>query len=540
MKFKFLLSLLCAGSLIASAQSQGYKDGIEYYKADQFSNARTILERTLGDASTDRSTSFYYLGEIALRENNFAEAKNCFDKGIEANPDNGFNHVGLGALALRQGNAKAAREQFDLAKKSAKKNASLLVAIARAYYNADPVAYSKEYEKYMADAFKADKNNPDIYIMRGDKLLAEGNVGEAAGNYENAIYNNPSSAEAYVKYANAYIHVNPQFAIDKLKELNAAAPNSALAQRELAEKYYENDQWTRAAQQYGEYIKNPNHFPEDEERYVVLLYFGQNYGQSYDLAKSILAKNPESFLMKRMLFLNRASQKNYTEAEVLARDFFATVPPSDTHFSSNDFVTYGDVLTELGNDSIAIIQYEQAVSVNPDKAELLKKLSSAYYNAKEYAKAADAYQRFVDSGEGKTNDLYVLAGRYMTLAASYEPGSAEKAAAVQKALANIDIVLERVPDDYRILQRKARIQLVANDNEPSAEMAETYKKTIELLNANEENLTKHADVYREAYTQLAAFEIANENTAAAKSYYEKMLEMDPTNEQLRQYIEKMK
>ena len=33
MKLKFLFSLLLAGSLTASAQ--GYKDGVEYFKADQ-------------------------------------------------------------------------------------------------------------------------------------------------------------------------------------------------------------------------------------------------------------------------------------------------------------------------------------------------------------------------------------------------------------------------------------------------------------------------------------------------------------------------
>lgn len=33
MKFKALLTLLLAGSMAAAAQSQGYKDGIEYYKA---------------------------------------------------------------------------------------------------------------------------------------------------------------------------------------------------------------------------------------------------------------------------------------------------------------------------------------------------------------------------------------------------------------------------------------------------------------------------------------------------------------------------
>ena len=65
MKFKFLLSLVLGAALSMSAQ--GYKDGIEYYKADQFENAKTILTRTLNDASTNQSEAYFYLGEIALR-----------------------------------------------------------------------------------------------------------------------------------------------------------------------------------------------------------------------------------------------------------------------------------------------------------------------------------------------------------------------------------------------------------------------------------------------------------------------------------------
>lgn len=35
MKIKLFAAMLLAGSLMAGAQSQGYKDGIEYYKAGQ-------------------------------------------------------------------------------------------------------------------------------------------------------------------------------------------------------------------------------------------------------------------------------------------------------------------------------------------------------------------------------------------------------------------------------------------------------------------------------------------------------------------------
>lgn len=64
MKLKFLFSLLLAGSLTASAQ--GYKDGVEYFKADQFANAKTLLERNLGTATSpaDKALAYYYLGAI--------------------------------------------------------------------------------------------------------------------------------------------------------------------------------------------------------------------------------------------------------------------------------------------------------------------------------------------------------------------------------------------------------------------------------------------------------------------------------------------
>ena len=75
MKFKALLTLLLAGSMAAAAQSQGYKDGIEYYKAGQYDNARTILLNTLNQGDTDKAMANYYLGQTELAEGNKAEAR---------------------------------------------------------------------------------------------------------------------------------------------------------------------------------------------------------------------------------------------------------------------------------------------------------------------------------------------------------------------------------------------------------------------------------------------------------------------------------
>ena len=141
MKIKLVLSLFMGAALGMSAQ--GFKDGVEYYRADQPEEAMIILTNTLNDPTTDQSTAYYYLGQIALNGGDQAKAKDYFDKGIAANPDNGWNYVGFGSLALAQGNQSQAKDYFKTAKSKAKKNSDLLTEIARAYFIADPVKYNE-------------------------------------------------------------------------------------------------------------------------------------------------------------------------------------------------------------------------------------------------------------------------------------------------------------------------------------------------------------------------------------------------------------
>ena len=100
MKIKFLLALFMSCALGASAQ--GYLDGIDYYQADQYSNAKTILERTINDADTDKAVAYYYLGQLAIKYQELDKAVEYFNKGIEANPNYAYNYVGLAAVDLKK------------------------------------------------------------------------------------------------------------------------------------------------------------------------------------------------------------------------------------------------------------------------------------------------------------------------------------------------------------------------------------------------------------------------------------------------------
>ncbi len=523
MKIKFLLSLLVASALTAGAQSQGYKDGIEFYKAGQYDNAKTILNRTINEPSTDQSLAYYYLGQVSLAQNDKAAAKTAFEKGVSLNPECGYNYVGLGALDLLAGNTSAAQDNFKKAQGLAKKDAELTTAIARAYYNADPVKYAKEIQKNIEKARKDSKlKEPAIYILEGDMKYDAQDFGGAAAQYEQAITFDPKNPEGYVKYANAYFRVNPKFSIEKLEQLNTELPTSALAQRELAEKYYEANYWNKAADLYGKYIQNPNHFPEDKARYSVLLYYGKKYDESLAVANEILAQDPTNFLMQRLRFLNLADLKNYTAADQAAKDFF-TKNVGKT-FTTNDFTTYADVLQNLGQDSLAVVQYELAVANDPDNADLLNEISTVYTKAKQYPKAADAYALYLSKiEEPSSNDLYAAAGRYLNAAATAGDNAELRAETATKGLEYIGKAIAEAQPNALLYQRKARLHIAGNNNQPNQESVDSYAQMTELLdqdpaNMDPTNKDNKLNMYKEAYQFSYVFygNVAHDKDKAAE------------------------
>lgn len=555
----FIFSVAAVGAMVASAQSQGYQDGIEYFKADQLDNAKEILSRTINNAETDRAEALYYLGAIDLQEGKVADAKAKFAEGAKTDPKNGLNFVGLGQVDLINGDLKAAASNFKAATKAENK-AYIRVAIARAYYDVDRVKFQKEYEKYMSDAMDKDKKDPSIYVMRGDEYrddaVASGTddpeaIGKAAAQYKMAVHFNPNTPEAYVKYSRVFAKANPQYAIEMLNELNTIAPTSAMAQRELAERYYDNNQLTRAAEQYGKYISNPNSFKKDKERYAVLLYFGEKYPESLALAQETLKEDPNSLQMQRLLFLNLDKMGQHADARVAAEKFLATPLPEGVRFTANDYTTYANILHELGEFDAEIIALEKAVAANPEKAELLKDLSSANsqagaraFEAKDvdaansyYVKALEAFAKYIEAGDYSTQDLVDLASRYQNVATTSPEESPERLTAITAAIETIDKVIERVPDNFIPVRNKARMSVVKNNGKPSLESVEIYQKMIELLNADPANLEKRKNTYIEAYNQIAAYYIGEHDLENAKVWYGKRLELEPDNQALRDYIE---
>ena len=539
MKAKFFIATLLLAGASLSAFAQGYKDGIEYYKVDQLDNAKELLERNLNAASTDKSEAYYYLGMIALQNGKLNEAQGYFDKGLAANAGNPYNIVGMGALELRKGgNAKA---QFDAARKLSKKDPKLETAIARAYYDANPTTYVKDIEKCVKNAQKWNMNDPDSHIFLGDQKADQKLWGDAAGLYELAFTSDPNNVEAYVKYANTYFNVNPDMAIERLQELLAKQPNSALVQRQLAEKYYEGNQGRKAAEQYGEYIKNPNHFAQDEVRYVQLLFFGEKYQESYNLATSLINKlqagDEKVFYMRRMQLYNLDMLEKWNEAVEAGKAFFGMSVPAGSTYEVRDYTDYGKALQNAGMTEEAIAAYQKALELNPKNADLMRFMGDTYADANDFTNAANYYQQLYNQNLCSANDIFTLSTYYYGIATATEGAAKDEAIAnSQKYLDEVDA---KVPGNVQIVNQKAKLAKLIEGDKITGKAAPAYRELIQILDAKEDK-SGYDRYYKYAYNYLANYEFTNGDKNLAKVYYRKWLEHDPDNDALRKYIEQMK
>ena len=538
-KFFFASLMLMGASLIANAQ--GYKDGIEYYKVDKLDNAKELLERNLNAPSTDKAEAFYYLGQIALHQGKIAEAAANFEKGIAANAANPYNYVGQAAIALKNGGD--VKTLLEKARKLTKKNAKLEMEIARAFYDANPTTYAKDIEKCIKNARKWNPDDPDSYIFEADTKADKKDWGNAAGIYELAFDKDPNNIEAYVKYANTYFNVNPEMAIERLEELQSKVPNSALVQRELAEKYYADNLGAKAAEQYGKYIKNPNHFAQDEVRYVQLLFFGEKYKESLDLATQLVGKlNPSDskvFYMKRMQLYNLVQLQKWPEAVEAGRSFFANMVPQGSNYEVRDYTDYGQALQTAGYPAEAIAAYEKAIELNPNNVDLIRFMGDSYADVENFVTAAEYYQRLVDSGNNKSNDLFTLSNYYLGIASTDSLDAMTKADALAKSQKYIDEVDKLVPGNVQIVNQKAKIaKFREGDNNNGAALA-AYQELLTILDGKE-NKSDYTRYYKYAYNYLVTYYFNKGDKAAAKTYYQKWLENDPDNESLRNYVNSLK
>lgn len=540
MKLRNFLTICLAGASL-SLFAQTHVEGVEYFQADQIENARDLLNRNLNNPGTDKAVAYYYLGRIAQENGKPSEAAKYFELGAQANPKYAYNYIGLGQLSLANGDFQVAKKNFKEAEGCDKKDPGIPVEIARAYYSIDPVTYEKDIEKYLTTARKKNAESIEVYIFEGDRFADKKDWGRAGSQYEMAVNTDPSATGAYVKYANLFKQVNPQYSINMLKKLLAANPSSALGQRELANAYYDTNNYKQAAEEYGKYVKNPNHFKEDEDRYAFLLFYDGRFQDGYDYATSLLNSNPDNFTARRFQFMNAVNTPGFTEEKLLplAETLYSAhkANKDKNRFAPIDYNLLGDIFKKAGRTEDAVAVMEEAIAEYPTNLNFYPVLANIWLNANEYGKAADVYTTYVSKQSSPSySDLYQLALYSYGGLASAEAGSADASKYKEMALSNATKAAASDPTHYRPYKLMGDVEKVSASKEDAASAAApNYIKAIEILTANPKDDKTSLKDAENMYSYLGYYYYNNGDKAKAKECFTKYLELNPENEAIKKF-----
>ncbi|MDE6271544.1 MAG: tetratricopeptide repeat protein [Muribaculaceae bacterium] len=533
MNKKFVLSLAIA-AMAFTGMAQTHSEGVEYYEAGQYDNAKELLERNLNNAGTDKAISYYYQGLIALENGNKSEAAKFFNLGAQANPDYAYNYIGLARIDLMAGTPKVAEANFKKAESLGKKDAGVQIAIARAYDSVDPSLYEKEIAKRLEKARKINMQDPDIYIFEGDVKARNRDYGGAGASYEMAANYDPNATAAYFKYANLFSQVNPQYGINMLKKLLQLNPNSALGQRSLANAYYDQNQFKEAASEYGKYVKNPNHFKQDEDRYAFLLFYGGDYQAGYDYATQLLAKDPNNFTAQRYQFMNAAQIKSMSDkllpmAQALYQKHLAdpkknTMAPIDYTLIADEFSKNSALSKEEAVDS-AISVMNNGIEAYPTNASFYKTLSMLYVDKNDMAGACNAYDSYLKNTKDPGYNDMIQAGVFALYAGVQNKADAALSSKFyQQASDYIDKAAELYPSMYRPDMLKGDIALNKGDQ---AAQIDYYVKAIDKLEAMDGDKSRYQSHAKSLYGTVAKNLVSKGNKASAKDYVSRYLKLYP-------------
>ena len=251
----------------------------------------------------------------------------------------------------------------------------------------------------------------------------------------------------------------------------------------------------------------------------------------------MLAKDPNNEYTQRMVMLNKAALKDFTGAEEAAKKLFSH---ADAKFTATDYTTYGDILGELKRPEDAVAAYTKAYELNPEKnKQILANISSMYTDLEDYQKAAEYMQKFVDAGDASLNDYFILSNRYKNLGVSLPEGSPERIEAANNGIKYVDMAIESAANKGPLYRNKATLMMVRDGAEITPAPVETYQQMLAAYDENPENKEKYRDAYKSAYNNLANYYLKAGDKEQARAYFEKFLEIDPENEALREYLNKM-
>jgi tetratricopeptide (TPR) repeat protein len=354
------------------------------------------------------------------------------------------------------------------------------------------------------------KKDPMAFVRAGDLALARKEVGTACQYYEQAIYFDPDCAEAYLKFAAVYKSSAPNQSITKLQELKLRQPDNLTVDKALADVYYTANRFADAVKEYERFIHTPQATDAEQLHYAFALFMNHAFEQSLAIVRQGLARNP------RHAALNRLAMYNYTDM----KQYDAARDAADAFFNRSDSAQYSALDTLYRN-------------------ALWQGMSEMYESKNDYPRAIAAYLTYYHllRPQEQTRDRLIRLGRLYygegTAGDTLTVSADMRRAALTSADSVFSLVAARDTTDYTGNFWRARTNS-ALDPETTQGLAKPYYDAVatQLLSEGDTALDdnpRRKSALIECYSYLGYYYLLTKKYADSKSYWQKILALDPGN-----------
>src|SRR5574344_380348 len=430
---------------------------------------------------------------------------------------------------LAKTNASEASANAEDFVKQNKKDLDVIIGVGRAFMDAKNLT---EADKYLQMAQKLKPNAAATLVFDGDLWVEKKEPGSAWQSYEQAIYFEPKSENAYMRYADLYKAMDPKGAIQKLKDLKEKRPDLKDVDAKIGEVYYTSNLFKEAAETYAS-IDPSNMDEKSTQNYAFALFMSHDYSKSIEITKLGLQKNPRSAAFNRLAMFNNTDMKNYDEALAAANNLFNNSDKPE--FSYLDYTYYGYALVGAKKYDEAITQFKKALEMNNERTDVIKALSDAYEETGDYKNAIDSYKSYLsklDASDMGADKVFQLGKLYYGWGTSKNMEGAAFASQRNKIFESADSTFaklaELAPASYLGGMWRARTNSQLDPESDKGLAKPYYEATASLLAAKGEN-SKYASQLVECYSYLGYYCMNKKMNGESKSYWSKVLSIDPTN-----------
>ncbi|HEY5966922.1 MAG TPA: tetratricopeptide repeat protein [Chitinophagaceae bacterium] len=511
----------------ALAQDINNAEDLLYYK--RFESAEKLLNQILKNDSSN-AAAWYLLSEVNDYDIEI-DLKNSLQNAPTNVKDDPYFLIATGKILLDESKKPEAEKYFEQALEKTKyKKPEILLAVAKVQIASENGDANQAID-LLNRAIKKDKHNPQLYTELGKAYRKLNNGTEAFKAFRQAIETNKNFAEAY--YLTGMIfrtQNNSDLYLEYFNKAIEADPNYAPAYYQLYYHYYFRN--VNTAKEYLEkYIALSDHKIENDYDYTDILYLTKNYKQAIDLAKKLIETDKEKTPARiyKLIAYSYQETGDRPNAFDYIHQYFGAAP--DSIFIAKDFILVADLYAEKQKIDSAIFFYSVGTELEKDSASLIKyykTLADLSKQQKDYTERAKWLGKYYVANQKSTNvDLFNWGLSW------FQAGNYQKSDSV------FSMYVYKYPTQVFGYYWRGRSSAAIDSTMELGLAVPHYSKVVEIGELDTTANSKRQLI--ESYGYLAGYEVnQNKNYSKAIEYFEKLLQLDPDNEQAKKYVQILK